>query len=277
MPQVGWWYEGRKWLHAELREHLAQGGGPVTPTALDGMLSHERTYMSPTMLNSCPRQLVLKRELNYFEPVDYAMPRYRGTLVHKFLEIEEHEPGSLIEVPLSIPVELSSGMATLQGRADKVLPGEGHIIDYKTTNKPITRPKDGWYSQLSCYRWMVEQQFEGVEIDRCTMRVLYVPDDAEMIEIFESGDRELMLSMVADMRDIELQLWPRDKTERYIKGRMERVIGAMDGTYSLDNLPGMLDPLFDSDLYWLCLEQKNGKMPWCPVAGQCKALAREGM
>jgi hypothetical protein len=116
-------------------------------------------------------------------------------------------------------------------------------MDYKTVKDLEARAKSAWTAQLSCYAWMLH------ELYKLTVTRAFV----DQIHLM-------------DLRRVEVPLWSLEDTAEYIKIQAEKFIGVFDGTYNMDNLPPMLDPVADKDLYWLC---NSG---WCPVEKECKAL-----
>jgi len=259
MPQAGWIVDGEQYTHEELRAKLEayEVDLPFTPTMLDQMFVwKERDYMSPTAFASCRRQKVLMREVPYWSDPFKKYKAWRGHLAHKMLEDEEGEPNGVREQQIGVNLTMPDG-SSLQvlGTPDKILyfeNGSWLLVDYKTVEDKLIDPTTerdrekfrskvrGWTAQLSCYRWMLHKH--GKSVDRAVIQ---------------------MIAMTKPAR-VQIELWSLEDTERYIRSHVQRWKGVYDGTFNLDNLPPMLDPDFDRDIFWLC--QVPG---WCEVMSDC--------
>jgi hypothetical protein len=271
MPQAGWLMEVEpgvyeEWSHGEVMEYALTypDNFPYTPQMLHRMFVHqERDYISATMLSSCPREMALRNLIDYYVPPDYAYGADRGTGMHEFMEgledvyaasDEPHEEGAIIERTLEVGLELPDGrVILLRSTPDKVLPKERLLIDYKSLEEVQVRPKSSWIPQMSVYRWMLHQR--GIEVDRCLIQQLSMKKPGRMA----------------------VELWPLEKTERYLYDRVPRFAGIFDGSFDVDRLlPPQLDFKLDSDTAWKC-QSRGGKPAWCPVQEQCFALAGKGI
>jgi hypothetical protein len=280
MPQVGWIINGRKHSLAKVLDYARKykEGFLYTPEQLYIMTQHyERTYPSPTTIAGCARQSVLRRQTNYYVDIDKAWAAAKGTVTHDLLKnvAEMHrdlEPGALIEHRLSCMFDMGEGFShtyvdregvehtttqryiELRGQADKVIPSEKLLVDYKTVKEiqtPGSSKVRGWRAQLSCYRWMLHQH--GIEIDRALIHQWH-PENPMPLPV---------------------EMWPLDKTERYIRARLLKFAGVFeDGFFDVNKgfLPPPLDYATDGDQVWLC--QPNG---WCAVRDKCFQLIAQGI
>jgi hypothetical protein len=172
------------------------------------------------------------------------------------MEQEWQEPDAVLERSVSMPVELSDGrVVTLQGKPDKHIrlepsgdaPGQWILIDYKTIDVLSSKPKLHWIWQTNVYAQMLRHN--GILIDR--------------IFIQQIG--------MSDARRVEVDMKPAAAVLSYIRVRLEKHMGTFDGTFTMENLPPMLNPVDDPDDVWLC---NSG---WCPVEKVCKAKAKEDL
>jgi len=265
LPQVGWLVKDKKGDYRPISHDKLMAfartypkGFHYTPEMLDGMFQHqERDYMSPTMLANCPREVVLRRQLDYYVCVDYAWPAYRGTIGHAIMENSlKQEPDAIIEKRLMCEFILkpSGERIILAGTPDKVLPSQGLLVDYKTIQeRDLGATKNYWIPQLSAYRWMLLQH--GIVITRA------------------------LIQQVGMMRPhrVELELWDLDRTERWLNARIHQFKGAFDGTYDIERLlPPPVTFLTEPDVAWKCIA-RNGKPAWCSVQEECFALQEQGL
>ncbi len=285
MPQVGWLIQDSKgeWREVEYGRLMEYAKNypqnfDYTPEMLEGMFRHfERDYMSPTMLGDCPREVVLKRHLDYWVPLEYAWPAYRGTIGHAIMESSKNEPDAILEKRLTCEFVLKPTGETwiIKGTPDKVLPSQKLLVDYKTLDKTVITAKKSWTPQLSAYRWMLHQH--GIEIDRAIIQEI---------------------SMTHPLR-LEIDLWPLQKSERWLNARITRFKGAFNGDYyvqigdrgnfarvinqvdladlvNMVKLPPILDQTLEADVAWKCVS-RNNKPAWCAVAKECMELHRKGL
>lgn len=254
MPQAGWYFQGRNWTNEELKAYAADhlDEVPYDPAIIDNMWNgRERNFYSPTMMTGCPRQEVLKRLEDYYLEPEKAYKAWRGTLAHTMLENLKHEADAVLEKRFKALLPLGDGSGVwMFGKPDKIVPSKTRLIDYKTLEEVKSTPKDGWTPQLSSYRWLLGKN--GIEINEAVIQ---------------------QISMGKAKR-LPVEMWDLDYTEEWLRGRMSMFKGTLDGWFSLDNLPPMLDFILDPNA-WLCRKQKDGKA-WCPVQAQCFAHARAG-
>lgn len=216
--------------------------------------NRERTYPSPSMLPSCPRQVALKRFIEYYVPIRHNWVTYRGTIAHTMMEHEPQEEAAVLEQTVRMPVTLSDGrVIEMQGKPDKHVklepseehPGQWILIDYKTISELTSKPKLHWIWQTNVYAEMLRHN--GVLIDRIIIQQIGM-DDA---------------------RQIDVDLKPSEAIRDYIRVRLDKHIGSFDGSFTFTNLPPMLNAVDDPTEVWLC---NSG---WCPVERECKQLAKE--
>jgi len=275
--QIGWIWDGRRWTHEEILE-LARtypDDFPYTPQTVEKMfVQEERDYISPTMLSDCPRAIVLKQQSDYWVPLEYAYAAYRGTMIHAFLDDGTQEDDALVERAIRITYEIpGGGWMYLRGKPDKVIPGQKLLIDYKSIkDDDVGKKKPYWVPQLSVYRYMLAQPHE----------FMHECPDGEALETWETeGPIEVTRALIQQFsmkrpHRTALELWPLGQTKEYLDARISKFVGVFDGTYDVDELlPPVLDAELDSDSVWKCTGWR-GKAPWCPVAGLCAQIAREG-
>ena len=229
MPQVGWklYFQDPDTGEIEAEDHTYADairwaktypvGFNYTPGMLIQMmkLNKERTYPSPSMLPSCPRQVALKKFVDYYVPVKHNWVTYRGTMAHVMMEHEWQEPNAVLEQPVSMPVTLSDGrVVVLQGKPDKHVrlepsdehPGQWILIDYKTIETLASKPKVHWTWQTNVYAEMLRHN--GILIDR--------------IIIQQIG--------MSDARQVKIDVKPSEAIMAYVRFRLEKHMGSFDGT-----------------------------------------------
>jgi hypothetical protein len=252
MPQAYWMYQKKRWTKEEMEAYAATHplDFPYDPEMLDAMWQHsEREFLSPTMLNSCARQVALKRLVPYGEYLRNAWTRFRGNLGHLLMEHTKLKlPGVVREERMVVKVALDGHIYEIYGKPDKYVVHDQLLVDYKTVEELVDintekgrKKLNGWATQLSLYRWMLHHN--GVPIERAIISEIHMHEPAR----------------------IEVPLWPLENVEVYIRERL--LAGFKDVfTCDLDSLPPTLKP--DDDMFWLC------NSPWCPVSYPCKQLAQ---
>lgn len=288
MPQIGWKWKRRRWLHAELLDYAATYplDFPYTPEMLQGMLQdEERRYISPTTVANCARKWHLQKTRDYYVDVHKAWHAYRGTIAHLMMEKGLNETDAILEIKRRRLVTLHDGRQVyLEGTPDKLLPSQNKILDYKSVKDKdrvdpeiIEKKKKGWSQQLSCYRWMCagpHEWFDGEaatykakELGRALTSVeaeaFWHPSEAIQIDVATIQ----LISMDGASR-VDLELWPLARIEGWLKSRMPEFVRVRDGEVTDDTLPRILIEGID-DLAYLC---KN----WCAVGEFCRALAADG-
>lgn len=251
MPQVGWIINGEQLLHADALQKAMTypPGWHYDANMLSQMFQGSlRNFMSPTMFPGCRRRQVLERVTDFYLDPDKAWALLRGTMVHNILERGVHEPDAIIEQRLVCLVRTDDGRTVeVRGQPDKVVPSRNLLIDYKTINDVTNVPKDYWISQLSCYRWMLDQH--GIPIDKAYIQ--------------QVGTKKPHRLWVTD------KLWSLERTERYIVQKAAHFAGVFDGTFDLENLPEPLDFVLEKEQTWQCFPTRSGI--WCPVQATCFA------
>ena len=244
MGQVGWIYLGDYYTHQEMMSLAATypEGFSYTPDMLEEMLQgEERDYISPSTLGGCARQWKLKREEPYYEELDKAWPKFRGTLAHAVMEAGPNEPDAILEISRERVLETPLGPVIIYGKPDKVIPSLKLLIDYKTIKAIERKPKAAWIQQLSCYRWLLAG--DGIEVERAIIQ---------------------QISMALPYR-LEIPLWDLEYTEIWLKARVPEFVLALEPG---DTYPRALIEGIDDNTWVQC--------QWCPVAAKCRALQREG-
>lgn len=113
---------------------------------------------SPTIINSCPRQTILKRQHNYYEtPADYYA-RWHGEGVHAMIEKHGPFPGVIQERRISktFTDPETQQSVVVSGQPDWWDAPHRHLADWKKTKKAPSQPYDDHERQINIYAWLLD-------------------------------------------------------------------------------------------------------------------------
>ena len=215
---------------------------------LKAMVQQEDTRISATRLANCPRKMALKRRVNYTVDPESAWKMLRGSIFHKGLEyLEDSDAVREVELERSLVGTLGYwwtgipfiGPVTINGRLDLAYPDQGVIVDWKSTDRRPSRPKDQHIAQLSIYTWLARSR--GWE--------------------FHTG--EIVYFTMKYVRRFTAELWSEADTESYIRERLPALLAAYDDGAPLAPAMGPNHPDF-----FMCSN--------CEVARECALRAMEG-
>lgn len=201
--------------------------------------------ISPSILNACPRQVVLKGYEQYHEaPSDYYA-RWSGDGVHAM--IERHGPYEGIIQEKRIKKMFfdpeTGNNAFISGQMDWWDYEHRHLADWKKTNKAPTTPYDDHERQVNIYAWLLDG---GVWEDGTVSE--YGPETAEIIYLEPKR-----------CRIVPVMLWSHEAVERMIASRLIPFVEHL----RTKELPVGLDK--DGPDYW--------KAQYCPFRGTGKCCA----
>lgn len=115
-----------------------------------------------TILNICPRRVILEKEHDFTEPVDRYWARFRGTISHLMMEAyDEGGEGIIQEVRFRKKVVVDGVEFEITGKMDHVDTVNQYILDYKSIESVNRKPfNEGGYKpehaqQVSVYRWLL--------------------------------------------------------------------------------------------------------------------------
>lgn len=214
-----------------------------TPPMLRGMVydAPRSEGISITNLSSCVRKLLLMGKERYWTKPQDDWYSFRGRLAHAIVENQHGNDNAIVEEEFGVEM---AGLWVI-GHPDVVYPDQGLIVDYKSTTFV---PKDGKHygsheAQLNCYRYLVEAGY-------------FCPKGKPRSEAYqrhiEIGRLVLAYFDMKRPKRVEVEVWPLEKTENYIKER----VAAIAEAYQYDELP---EPACEK---WEC--------DFCSVEEACK-------
>jgi hypothetical protein len=216
-------------------------------------------HISATMLTAtCPRQLRLLQDEEWYENPETGFPKFRGTMGHAMVE-RYPQPGCIYEQRFEAPLTLSNGsVVKITGQLDKLDPVYGHIEDGKTKDDAkinrLKEPEDAHIWQLNIYRWLVYYGSPQIAITQDSfgtpLATALVPGTPSQITV-----RSLRLVYWSMKKPVMLvpPLIDLDDIEEFIRARADTISNP-----TLPAIPDELDPLKSK----LCLD-------WCPVRSAC--------
>jgi CRISPR/Cas system-associated exonuclease Cas4 (RecB family) len=270
-----------------------QGGLPgchLTPPVVRGITANSaprdlRGGPSATELLGCPRKLVLRRRVDYWEKPSEAYWRFRGQMGHALVE-DYHDPadGVIAEVRFEAQID---GL-TISGKPDALYyVDRAHLADYKTTK---ALPKT-WkvYTCPKCDQVLREGQWaarRGTTLKCCGESykpksiVAELPPRAygshvAQLNIYrwllvqngrEVRSMEVVYLDMTGMLRVPVSLWPLSRVEDLIRERLRPLRPYYDnGIEAPKTLPtGVQD---DEDRRWECR--------YCAVVEQCRVALEQ--
>jgi hypothetical protein len=122
-----------------------------------------------TVLNMCPRRVILEKEHDYHEPPSRYWARFRGTIGHLMMEhYDDGGEGIVQEVRFKKSVMIDGVSFEITGKADHIDTVNKYILDYKSIESVNRKPfNEGGYKpehaqQLAIYRWLTSG---GINMD----------------------------------------------------------------------------------------------------------------
>jgi hypothetical protein len=217
----------------------------------------ERDYISTSMLTGgCMRGNVIERKADYVDSLDARYAALRGTWIHSLLE-EMARDGAIAEWRFFTKV----GDLEFSCSPDIVVPDQGILSDYKTTENP---PSFGYAyrhhtEQLQVNRWVVnhatrwlnpEGEPDDVPVDPRTLQfraltVVYLgPKEPKTILTQRTEEKRTPNGNIAKLKVNDV--WDDRKVEKWLDPRLEAVQLALDSypewPEGLEKFPGWEGP-----------------------------------
>jgi len=185
----------------------------------------EGTITATTLLKPTKQYILEQRHSNELE--EDVMDRLAskiGSAIHNSLE-QVHIKGELREQRLR---HKFAGVE-ITGKFDLMLPTSGNaykLIDFKTTKtyKWVMKSFDDYIAQLSIYRWLADKN--GIKVSE-DAEIGFWFKDWEQRKTNWKGYPNLPL------KKKKLKLWSLNKTEEFIKGRLQLIFDNQDKTDDL--------------------------------------------
>lgn len=218
---------------------------PYTPTLLNAMFSEfqERDYISTTALIAhCPRAEVLKRKLDYVMDLDDMYVPFRGTMVHRTMEMYSHAD-AIAEHRFFVTidgVEVSCSPDLLTART---------LTDYKVTDNPpkYNYPYSSHKEQLEVNAFIVRNaervaynghdvEFEALPFDPRKnppqqLAIVYMSPKAPKVLTVEHTEQVFNARTGKFKKAKVPELWSDEKVRAFIEPRLEVLQRALDAPF----------------------------------------------
>jgi len=219
----------------------------------------ENTLSATTLLKPTKQYILEQRHSNELE--EDVMDRLAskiGSAVHNSLEQVEIK-GALREQRLR---HKFAGVE-ITGKFDLMLPTSNNtykLVDFKTTKtyKWVMKSYDDYITQLSIYRWLADKN--GINVDEIA-EIGFWFKDWEKRKTNWKGYPSLPL------KKKKLKLWSLNKTEEFIKGRLQLIFDNQDRADDL-----LLD-CKEKEL-WITKKGIPRRCDYCSVRKWCKQYAK---
>lgn len=205
--------------------------------------SRQGVGYSSSVLNGCPRQHILKQNVDYWESPKDFYARWRGSWGHHAVDMTGPYPGIVQEVRFRRNVTVDGVTFDVSGKPDWIDPEEQEIQDHKTIAFIPKAPYDDHKRQINIYAWLVETG----ECDQPGIGP-YLISRARMHYL--AGKNEAFM---------DVDLWSHDAVEEYVVNRLRPFAAhVLNGT-----LPGKLG------------ESEKWKAAYCPFKGSGKCCMEQ--
>ena len=112
--------------------------------------------ISATTILQCPRQTIMKEEIDYYEAPSEYHARWRGTGVHAMAEADGPYPGVIQEIRIRKTITVDGIDIEITGQPDWYDTTSNHLDDWKSTGKCPTKPYDDHKAQVNIYAWLID-------------------------------------------------------------------------------------------------------------------------
>jgi hypothetical protein len=122
----------------------------------DNHITRKHAHYSATMLLGCPRAIALLENYDYYEPLETAWNKHRGTLTHMMMEMDTTPKAGLMREQRLFKIVTINGIEFIvTGKPDEVDTERRILIDYKTAHT-LPSPKVSHEAQFNIYAWLLD-------------------------------------------------------------------------------------------------------------------------
>jgi len=173
--------------------------------------------VSATTLLQCARAVALKEQFPYYEAIDSAWNKFRGTLAHLMFESGSPErPGLIREKRVEHHVIVDGVDIQLTGQVDEVDTNRSLIVDYKSTHLVPKKLKEGHTEQVNIYIWLLAngrwQEYPVWELSGQPCN----------INITKAGIHYISFKSL-DQSKKAVDVWPLWRTEDLVMNRLQPI------------------------------------------------------
>lgn len=196
--------------------HRTGIGSCDAPEALIYAMSQEgnrrqNVGVSATTLLQCARAVALKELYPYYEDVQTAWNKFRGTLIHAMFEHgSPPRPGIIRERRIEHFVTVDGIEIQLTGQVDEVDTERHLLVDYKSTHLIPKKVKNGHEEQLNIYIWLLangtwqtwpEWEHAG---ETCNIRIKHAGIHYVNLDKLKGGKKSVRVWNLQDTEDLVL-------------------------------------------------------------------------
>jgi len=170
-----------------------------------------------------------------------------GTMFHKMLEYSgAPKTGAILEERLYAEVD---GVKISGAMDHTILTGAGQLDDYKETKvysvrQALRHGKPEWTAQLNIYRWL--RALHGQQVE--ALNIIARMKDWNMAFAIADAQKEVPGDYPAhEIAVVPITVWPLEKTEAYVRDRIQLHLAADAWVARLENGEGSHNPPFCSD------------------------------